>query len=192
MSARIRGDHGTDWGRWHPRGSREGSTATVRQIAALDRPKRLGGASRWAHGPTRHRLVLGAVGILALAAILAASVAVSGVLSPASAQRRLPATPRAWLDAYEAAAIDNPSRVCSELFAPPLAQAYAIAVHATCTRYFDRITSFSVTVRRVLHDGDTAVLELRQTVRPRDWLVVLSHQPTGWRAVDLLPGELVR
>jgi len=33
---------------------------------------------------------------------------------------RLPAPPRAWLDAYEAAAIDNPARVCSRLFAPGL------------------------------------------------------------------------
>ena len=47
-------------------------------------------------------------------------------------------------------------------------------------------------VRRVPQEGDTAVLELRQTVRPRDWAVVLSRRRGGWRAVDLLPGELVR
>ena len=145
----------------------------------------------WERGRTRHRLVLGALGILAVA-IVAASVAVSGVLSPAPAQRPLPATPRAWLDAYEAAAIDNPSRVCSELFSPQLARAYGTAVHGSCTSYFARITSFSVIVRRVLRDGDTAVLELRQTVRPRDWAVVLSREPTGWQAVDLLAGDLVR
>ena len=112
--------------------------------------------------------------------------------TPVQVPRRLPATPRAWLDAYEAAAIDNPSRVCSELFSPELAQAYGKAVGGSCASYFARITSFSVVVRRVLRDGETAVLELRQTVRPRDWAVVLSLRAGGWRAVDLLPGELVR
>lgn len=114
------------------------------------------------------------------------------MLSPAPAQRPLPATPWAWLDAYEAAAIDNPTRVCSELFSPQLARADGAAVHGSCTSYFARITSFSVIVRRVLQDGDTAVLELRQTVRPRDWAVVLSREPTGWQAVDLLAGDLAR
>ena len=71
---------------------------------------------------------------------------------------RLPASPRAWLDAYEAAAIDNPSRVCSELFSPQLAEAYGRAMRGSCASYFARITSFSVVVRRVLQDGDTAVL----------------------------------
>jgi hypothetical protein len=44
----------------------------------------------------------------------------------------------------------------------------------------------------MLQDGSTAVLELRQTVRPRAWAVVLNREPGGWRAVDLLAGELVR
>ena len=34
--------------------------------------------------------------------------------------------------------------------------------------------------------------QLRQTVRPRDWAVVLSRRPGGWQGVDLLPGDLVR
>jgi hypothetical protein len=113
-------------------------------------------------------------------------------LSPGLALPRLPATPRAWLDAYEAAAIDNPGRVCSELFAPQLAQAYGNTVHGSCDSYFGHITSFSVAVRRVLQDGGTAVLELRQTVRPRDWAVVLDRRRNGWQAVDLLTGNLAR
>jgi len=128
-------------------------------------------------------------------AIIAGYLAVSwsaAELSPGLALPRLPATPRAWLDAYEAAAIDNPGRVCSELFAPQLAQAYGNAVHSSCSSYFQRITSFSVVVRRVLQDGDTAVLELRQTVHPRDWSVVLSRRRDGWQAVDLLTGNLAR
>ena len=63
---------------------------------------------------------------------------------------RLPATPRAWLDAYEAAAIDQPSRVCSRLFTPALAAVYAHAAHTSCARYFKRVTSSSVTIRRIL------------------------------------------
>jgi hypothetical protein len=113
-------------------------------------------------------------------------------LSPSPRRSQLPATPRAWLDAYEAAAVDNPSRVCSELFAPQLAQAYGKALHGSCTSYFKQITSFAVIVRRVMQDGGTAVLELRQTVRPRNWAVVLNRQAGGWRAVDLLAGNLVR
>jgi hypothetical protein len=44
----------------------------------------------------------------------------------------------------------------------------------------------------VLQDGGTAVLELHQTVHPRDWAVVLSHRRAGWQAVDLLSGDLTR
>jgi len=41
-------------------------------------------------------------------------------------------------------------------------------------------------------DGTTAVLELHQTVRPRDWAVVMSRRAGGWQAVDLLAGNVVR
>ena len=104
----------------------------------------------------------------------------------------MPATPGAWLDGYEAAALADPSRVCSELFAPALARGYGSAVRGTCDAYFARITSFSVVVRRVLRDGGTAVLELHQTVQPHDSSVVLSRRPGGWQAVDLPPGDPVR
>ena len=133
-----------------------------------------------------------AVALLAAAAAIAGGVAAVGGLGSGPARLRLPGSPRAWLDAYEAAAVDNPSAVCSELFSPELAQAYGRAMRGSCTTYFEQITSVSVLVRRVLQDGDTAVLELRQTVRPRDWAVVLSRRPGGWQAVDLPPGELVR
>ena len=98
----------------------------------------------------------------------------------------LPASPRAWLSAYEAASIDNPSEVCSQLLSPPLAASYAHQAHGSCERYFGRITSSSVTVRRVLEQGSTAVLELRQTLNRRDWSVVLDHRSNGWQAVDLI------
>jgi hypothetical protein len=67
------------------------------------------------------------------------------------------------------------------------AAVYAHAARSTCTRYFKRITSSSVTVRRILREGGTAVLELRQTLSHAGWAVVLNHLSTGWQAVDLLP-----
>ena len=183
MIARIRGEHDARWGRWRPTKARETADAPARQTAPV--VDRQSGAERAAApGPVVELAIGVSVTVGCLTAIW--------WLSPSPARSQLPATPRAWLDAYEAAAIDNPSRVCSELFAPQLAQAYGKALHGSCTSYFKQITSFSVVVRRVLQDGGTAVLELRQTVRPRDWAVVLNRQPGGWRAVDLLAGKLVR
>jgi hypothetical protein len=179
MIARIRGEHDARW-RWRPSAAREAADAPPRQTATVD--DRQGGAK----GLLRHRVLwwLSSVGV----SIAVGCLAAIWLLSPSPARPQLPATPRAWLDAYEAAAIDNPSHVCSELFASQLAEAYGNAVHGSCSSYFRRITSFSVVVRRVLQDGGTAVLELRQTVRPEDWAVVLNRQRAGWQAVDLLTG----
>ena len=183
MIARIRGEHDARWGRRLPTTARETAVPPRLTATVVDRQR---GASRSLHRPVSWRLV--AIGV----SLAVVCLTVILWLSPSPARSQLPATPRAWLDAYEAAAVDNPSRVCSELFAPQLAQAYGKALHGSCTSYFKQITSFSVVVRRVLQDGGTAVLELRQTVRPRDWAVVLNRQPGGWRAVDLLGGKLVR
>ncbi len=195
MIARIRGEHDAHWGRWPPRTSREDTSSAQRKVApgqaklvvteADSRP----GATR-----SQQRRVGGWLVGMAVAMIvgyLGVSWSVAQV-SSGPAGPRLPATPRAWLDAYEAAAIDSPGRVCSQLFAPQLAQAYGHVVHGGCEGYFREITSVSVAVRRVLRDGGTAVLELRQTVRPRDWAVVLDRRPDGWQAVDLLTGTLPR
>jgi hypothetical protein len=183
MIARIRGEHDARWGRWLPTTAREAAVPPRLTADVVDRQR---GASRPLHRPVSWRLV--AIGV----SLAVMCLTVILWLSPSPARSQLPATPRAWLDAYEAAAVDNPSRVCSELFAPQLAQAYWKALHGSCTNYFKRITSFSVVVHRVLQDGGTAVLELRQTVRPRDWAVVLDRESGGWRAVDLLAGKLVR
>ncbi|MHB8658963.1 MAG: hypothetical protein ACYC91_13590 [Solirubrobacteraceae bacterium] len=196
MSARIRGEHDTHWGRWRPRTSREGPTASPRELGAAvtDELIPAGIAGRRGRGRSPGDRVLGGLVIVVvaiLAAYLAASWAVAQ-LSSDPAQPRLPATPQAWLDAYEAAALDSPARVCAELFAPQLARAYGNAGHGSCNSYFQRITSFSVTIRRVLRDGGTAVLELRQTVHPRDWAVVLDRRRDGWQAVDVLTGNLAR
>jgi hypothetical protein len=181
MIARIRGEHDPRWGGWRPTTAAETADARARQTTlVVDR--------RSDSNPPRRRVrwSLVAIGLSLTLACL------TWWLSPGPVGSQLPATPRAWLDTYEAAAIDNPSRVCTELFAPQLAQASRKALHGSCTNYFKQITSFSVVVHRVLQYGGTAVLELRQTVRPRDWAVVLNREPDGWRAVDLLAGQLAR
>ena len=183
MIARIRGEHDPRWGGWRPTRAAETADARERQTTLV--------VDRQSDSNLPRRRVRWSLVAIGLSLIVACLTAIWW-LSPSTPRSQRPATPRAWLDAYEAAAIDNPSRVCSELFAPQLAQVYGKALHGSCTSYFKQITSFSVVVRRVLQDGDTTVLELRQTVRPRDWAVVLSRQPGGWRAVDLLAGKLVR
>jgi len=132
---------------------------------------------------------------LLMLAVAIGLFAVSTAQQIAGARRdaaRLPATPGQWVDAYEAAAIDNPSRVCTQLLSPQLAAAYAAAVHSGCTTYFARIRSTSLRVRRVLRNGSTAVVELRQTIEKTDWNVVLDQRGTGWQAVDLVPGRPLR
>ena len=181
MIARIRGEHDARWGRWRPGAGVGVAIAPSRRIASV------AGRPDGDTGALRHRVPWRPFAVGALIPVACAQRC-DGASRPGPSRPQLPATPRAWLDAYEAAAIDNPPRVCSELFSPALAQAYGKAVRGRCTSYFEQITSFSVVVWRVLQDGDTAVLELRQTLRPRDnWAVVLNRAPAGWRAVDLLP-----
>jgi hypothetical protein len=125
--------------------------------------------------------------LVLLVAVSVAYVAISWMAHQFTPQPvRLPASPRAWLSAYEAAALENPAEVCSQLLSPPLAAAYARAAHGSCRGYFGRGSSSSVAVRRVLEQGSTAVLELRQTLKHRDSSVVLDHHNGGWQAVDLL------
>ena len=196
MIARHRGEHDSHWGRWRPSAGRQAAAASRRQMeaAARDALSPVVAARLRRGARSRVRRAVRWFVVLAVA-IVTGYLATSWTLTQRSsgpAQPRLPATPRAWLDAYEAAALYNPARVCSELFAPQLAQTYGKAVHGSCSSYFRQITSFSVAVRRVLQDGGTAVLELGQTVRPHDWAVVLNRRRSGWQAVDLLTGNLVR
>jgi hypothetical protein len=128
-----------------------------------------------------------------LAVALVGLVAAAGVVVVVSrGGSSLPATPRAWLDAYEGAAVADPPEVCRALFSPQLAAAFARAARGGCRGYFGRVSSSSVTVRRVLEDGGTAVLELRQKLTGEDWDVVLAGGGGGWRAVDLVPGRVLR
>jgi hypothetical protein len=188
MIARRRGEHDST-SHWRP--------ITGRQPAnALPKHPSPGGATLAPRGPgpPRGSARRAKRWLLALCAATAAYAAswVLAQLSDTPGHPRLPPTPRAWLDASEAAAIDNPERVCTDLFAPQLARAYGKAIHGTCRTYFRRITSFSVVIRRIFRNGSTALLELHQTVHPANWAVVLSRGPDGWQAIDLVPGSPLR
>jgi hypothetical protein len=104
----------------------------------------------------------------------------------------LPATPRAWLDAYDAAAVDSPARVCSQLFSAELAGVYARAAHGSCERYFSNVYSRSLKILGVSRAGATAILDLRETAGHVEWAVVLDRGSSGWRAVALFGGHLLR
>lgn len=132
----------------------------------------------------RTRAIVGVFVLVLALAVVAVSFSRGGVAGPA-----LPATPRAWLDAYEANAVDNPSRVCSELFSPQLARAYGHSAQSGCARYFANVYTRSIKVLRVWRDGATAVLDMRQVFGRIEWNVVLDRRSTGWQAVTMFYGK---
>ena len=183
MIARIRGDdHQQHWGRWRPHPSRQPPDRDQPQPRPPDpRPQ----------SPTTIRRATRPLVLLAATAVSLAAIHTT-LAHRAQPVVVLPATPRAWLDAYDAAAAENPARVCSQLFAPPLAAAYARDAHRSCRRFFAHVTVAPVRVSRVLRAGNTAVLELRLVIRHQAWAVVLDHRPGGWQAVDVMDGRLIR
>lgn len=203
MIARLRGEHHDPWARWRPTPARPPSPAAEPVEVYEDDAFREdpGPPAPGAERPGRRSLARVIIvcflalrlartltrWLLALAAVSIAYVAITWVMRQYTPHTpALPGSPRAWLTAYEAAAIDNPSEVCSQLFSPQLAASYAHQAHESCRRYFARMTSSSLTVRRILEQNSTAVLELRQTLDHHNWAVVLDHRTDGWQAVDLL------
>lgn len=130
--------------------------------------------------------------MLAVAIGLFAVSAGQGLTGGGRNSSPLPDTPRHWVDAYEAAVIDNPHRVCTELLSPQLAAAYAAAAHGSCNSYFAQIKSTSLRTRRILEGGSAAVVELHQTIEDTNWNVMLKRHGDGWQAVDLVPGRPLR
>jgi hypothetical protein len=199
MIGRHRGEHHTQ-GIWQPRRTDSndrspspGATAAVAQRSAAATVKDLihgaaGDLIATRRSRTRHKYLKLALMLVIAAAIIAGRT----MLTTGHPVASLPGTPPQWLDAYEAAAIDNPGRVCTQLFAPQLAAAYPAKAHMSCREYFARITSTSLRIKRILQDRDTAVLELHQTIERTDWSVILQHHDDGWRAIDLIPGRPLR
>jgi hypothetical protein len=124
--------------------------------------------------------------LVAMVSVAAVGGAAGLVLSGSDGGVRLPATPMAWVDQYETAAVDNPARVCTVLFSSQLARSYARLARGSCSRFFGRVTSSTVRVRRVMREGSTVAVELYQPIDRTRWAVVLTRRARGWQAVDLL------
>ena len=137
-----------------------------------------------------HRAWLLAPVVAAVA--LAIALAIRGGATP---RAELPATPRQWVNAWAAAAVDNPGRVCRTLYAPALAAVYKPVTGRTCLAYFSNTESHSFRIGRVFVDGNAAAVEARQTGQRPHWgyfTMLLSHVDGGWQAVDLVPGAPIR
>ena len=129
----------------------------------------------------------GALRALLMVLVVAAVIA-GRQLAHAPAASPLPATPRQWVGQFAASILQDPHDACTRLFAPQLAAAYATGRHTNCTSFLTHATSTPFGVRRVLRDGGTAVVELRQRIEGSYWDVVLNDDGGGWRAVDLVGG----
>jgi len=74
----------------------------------------------------------------------------------------LPSTPRQWVAQWSAASLDNPARVCQQLFAPALAAALKADTGRSCLTGYGSVTSRSFRVRNVFEDGPTAAVKAQQ------------------------------
>lgn len=131
MIAGIRGEHDNRAGHWRPGNALQVGTPLQAHREALGarEPEAPTFAVQQLRRPRARRPVVAhSVRLLAMVGIGYLTITwCLQQLSQPPATAWLPATPRVWLDAYEAAAIDKPSRVCSRLFTPELAGVYADA-----------------------------------------------------------------
>jgi len=138
----------------------------------------------------RPRTIITVVTLVAVAIIAGQQYA-----SRAPAASPLPLTPQQWVDQWTAASLNNPGRVCGQLFAPALAKAFRPDTGHSCSAYYSNVKSTSFRIRHVLQDGGSAAVEARQVGAPRNWgyfTVLLSHVHQGWQAIDIVPGGPVR
>ena len=132
--------------------------------------------------------------IAVVAAIVAAVVASQHQARQASGAP-LPSTPRQWVEQWTAASLDNPGRVCRQLFAPALAGVFKADTGRSCLDYYNDVNAKSFRIRHVLVDGNAAAVEVREVGLRPNWgyvTMILSHVQKGWQAVDIVPGGPVR
>jgi hypothetical protein len=144
-----------------------------------------------AYTPRRRSRALIAVATVVVVAVIAAQQHTGR----APATPGLPSTPTQWVEQWTAASLENPARVCDQLFAPALAAAFKPDTGHTCAWYYTSVKSTSFRMRHVLQDGGTATVEAQEVGTRRKWgyfTVVLSHLHGGWQAVDIVPGGPVR
>lgn len=195
MSLRARGDHGSPFLHpWRPKrpGSRPARRADDRSRHEPEEPPSDGTSESPPAIDVGERPAPRRQGRGAVVSVLVLAAAVAGYASArrAPATNRLPPTPRAWFDAYLAAAVDDPSRVCQELFAPELAAEYRQSSRHSCRGFFSDVQDTPVRIARIVQADGSAVIELRQAHAPRyAWNVALGRHDGGWQAVALVSGR---
>ena len=119
------------------------------------------------------------------------------LLRPSAAPRTplpaasLPATPREWLHDFSTYSSSQPALICTKLFSPAFAAVYEKDTGTSCGDYLGHSRVTPLTLRHILQDGSTAVIELRAGSR-RDWTIVLARQDIGWREIDFIAGTPAR
>lgn len=111
------------------------------------------------------------------------AVQAAGHLSASLPPPALPATPRAWLHAYQATSPGAGLRLAALTRAGRRLPAAGQSVYAG---YLPALRPWAARARlgHVLRDGNTAVLALRG--RGAGWSAVLERRRGGWQAVALL------
>lgn len=198
MIARDRGDERIH-SRWRPGGA---ATSAVPASRTLERGAERGldeldpaqrERSRRSTHPIRPRRVF--VVIAAIAAVVVVAVIASQHAARQARGAPLPRTPTQWVEQFTAASLDDPGRVCRQLFAPALAAVFKGDAGRSCLHYYGDVTSKSFRIRHVLVDGNAAAVEIRQVGLRPNWgyvTIVLGHVGRGWQAVDIVPGGPVR
>jgi hypothetical protein len=186
MIARHRGDARIH-SRWRPDAgattlapTRSTHVEQLDQLEALDRPS------------VRRRPWWALIAVVVVAAV---AVIASRQHDGGSVGTSLPSTPQQWVEQWTAASVDNPGRVCRQLFAPALAAVFKVDTGRSCLDYYNDVNAKSFRIRHVLVDGNAAAIEVREVGLRPSWgyvTIILSRVEQGWQAVDIVPGGPVR
>ena len=134
-------------------------------------------------------------GLIATVVVITVAVVVSQLHVRDGGGTRLPSTPQQWVEQWMAASLDNPGRVCQQLFAPALAAVFKADTGRSCLDYYNDVNARSFRIRHILVDGYAAAVEVREVGMKPNWgyvTMLLGHVEQGWRAVDIVPGGPVR
>lgn len=133
--------------------------------------------------------------VVAVVIVVAVAVIASQHDSREAVGTSLPSSPRQWVEQWTAASIEDPGRVCRQLFAPALAAAFKADTGRSCLDYYNDVNAKSFRIRHILVDGNAAAVEVREVGLRPNWgyvTMLLSRVRQGWQAVDIVPGGPVR